>query len=257
MPGVAQHQHVGAAVGLVGREVGDARRDQRDGGQHQRVVGRGDGGDAADEIGTRVEEVEVVGGVLLAPAQDARQHARVVLLFRSVRSMPRWTAQDSAADSPPLALICGSSASSRSGNVADVRARLAQPGERLLECARHRRLTISSTIVCGTAMRSPSSGKAAGALDRLAGQHGVEHGAAADRRPPADRRNRARARAGTRRSVGTRRAVGLKPTMPHSAAGMRQEPPVSVPRPPQAMASATETAAPEEEPPGMRADARS
>jgi len=30
-------------------------------------------------------------------------------------------------------------------------------------------------------------------------------------------------------SVGTRDLVGLKPTIPHSAAGMRVEPPVSVP----------------------------
>ena len=51
-------------------------------------------------------------------------------------------------------------------------------------------------------------------------------------------------------AVGTRRAVGLNPTMPHSAAGMRQEPPVSVPSAPNAMASVTDTAAPEDEPPG-------
>jgi hypothetical protein len=57
--------------------------------------------------------------------------------------------------------------------------------------------------------------------------------------------------------VGTRLAVGLKPTRPHSAAGMRSEPPVSEPRPASAMPSATDTAAPEDEPPGMRPVARS
>ena len=46
--------------------------------------------------------------------------------------------------------------------------------------------------------------------------------------------------------------VGLKPTMPHNAAGIRTEPPVSVPIATIAPPSATETAAPEEEPPGMQ-----
>ena len=54
-----------------------------------------------------------------------------------------------------------------------------------------------------------------------------------------------------------RRAVGLKPVRPHNAAGMRTEPPVSVPRPIAAMPSDTDTAAPEDEPPGMRPVARS
>jgi hypothetical protein len=45
--------------------------------------------------------------------------------------------------------------------------------------------------------------------------------------------------------------------MPHSAVGMRQEPPVSVPSAPTAMASVTDTAAPDEEPPGIRPAARS
>ena len=55
---------------------------------------------------------------------------------------------------------------------------------------------------------------------------------------------------------GMREAVGLKPTMPHIAAGMRHEPPVSVPIAAAAMPSATDTAAPEEEPPGMRPASR-
>jgi hypothetical protein len=53
-------------------------------------------------------------------------------------------------------------------------------------------------------------------------------------------------------SAGTSRAVLLKPTMPFSAAGMRIEPPVSEPSPMNAAPVATEMAAPEEEPPGMR-----
>lgn len=53
--------------------------------------------------------------------------------------------------------------------------------------------------------------------------------------------------------IGTRRWLGLKPTMPHSAAGMRVEPPVSEPMAIAHMPSATATAPPEVEPPGMRA----
>ena len=53
-------------------------------------------------------------------------------------------------------------------------------------------------------------------------------------------------------SVGTRRAVLLKPTMPFSAAGMRIDPPVSEPKPMNAEPVATETAAPEDDPPGTR-----
>ena len=53
-------------------------------------------------------------------------------------------------------------------------------------------------------------------------------------------------------SRGTRACVGLKPTRPHKAAGMRTEPPVSLPIATTLWPSATATAAPEEEPPGMR-----
>ena len=62
---------------------------------------------------------------------------------------------------------------------------------------------------------------------------------------------------GKQPSCGTRRAVGLKPARPFRAAGMRTEPPVSVPMAATAMPSATETAAPEEEPPGIRRFSRS
>ena len=51
---------------------------------------------------------------------------------------------------------------------------------------------------------------------------------------------------------GMREAVGLKPLTPHNAAGKRTEPRVSEPKPITHIASATETAAPEEDPPGTR-----
>ena len=53
-------------------------------------------------------------------------------------------------------------------------------------------------------------------------------------------------------SVGTRCLLGFQPTRPHSAAGMRVEPPVSVPMAISHMPSATATAPPEVEPPGTR-----
>ena len=62
---------------------------------------------------------------------------------------------------------------------------------------------------------------------------------------------------GTAPARDTRFAVGFKPTMPLRAAGMRHEPPVSVPRLTAVMSSAIATAAPLDEPPGMRPVARS
>src|SRR5579871_2324613 len=52
-------------------------------------------------------------------------------------------------------------------------------------------------------------------------------------------------------SNGTRRCVGLKPTTPQRAAGTRIDPMVSDPIAPRAMPSATDTAAPDDEPPGI------
>src|SRR4029079_6265377 len=52
--------------------------------------------------------------------------------------------------------------------------------------------------------------------------------------------------------VGIRHLLGLKPTMPHSAAGMRVEPPVSLPIVISHRWSPTAMAPPEVEPPGIR-----
>jgi hypothetical protein len=51
----------------------------------------------------------------------------------------------------------------------------------------------------------------------------------------------------------TRYCVGLKPAIPQNAAGIRTDPPVSVPIATTAWPSPTETAAPDDEPPGIRA----
>src|SRR5262249_45741403 len=54
------------------------------------------------------------------------------------------------------------------------------------------------------------------------------------------------------RSCGTRPSVCLKPTTPQHAAGMRLDPPPSVPMPIGASPAATAAAAPPEDPPGVR-----
>src|SRR5215207_1372858 len=54
----------------------------------------------------------------------------------------------------------------------------------------------------------------------------------------------------------TRPFVGFRPTMPHTDAGARIEPVVSVPRAPKQSSAATATAAPPEEPDGTRSNAQ-
>src|SRR5207245_4865402 len=53
-------------------------------------------------------------------------------------------------------------------------------------------------------------------------------------------------------SIGTRPNVGLKPTMPQHAAGMRIDPPVSVPSAPATSPSASAAAEPPLEPPAVK-----
>ncbi len=111
-------------------------------------------------------------------------------------------------------------------------------------------------MVCGTAMRSASSGNGvrstAGSPERTPSRS-AQHSTLAANGPTES----SELESGKAPCVGTRVAVGLNPTTPQKAAGMRHEPPVSVPMAPSAMASETDTAAPDDEPPGMRADARS
>ena len=57
-------------------------------------------------------------------------------------------------------------------------------------------------------------------------------------------------------SVGMRCRLGLKPTIPHNAAGIRTEPPVSLPMAISQRPSEAATAAPADEPPGTRARSR-
>ena len=58
---------------------------------------------------------------------------------------------------------------------------------------------------------------------------------------------------GTTPRVGSTPQPGLKPTQPHSAAGMRTEPAVSVPSASGTMPAATAAAEPPEEPPVVSA----
>ena len=69
---------------------------------------------------------------------------------------------------------------------------------------------------------------------------------------PAARRDRASATAGRRPSRPISPNVGFRPTMPHAAAGILIDPPVSVPMVPSAMPAATLAADPPLDPPGDR-----
>ena len=73
---------------------------------------------------------------------------------------------------------------------------------------------------------------------------------------PSVRRGRSSARAGSSRSCGTRSNVGLNPTTPHQAAGIRIDPPESVPRARSTSPAAIAAAEPPLEPPARRPGAR-
>ena len=167
----------------------------------------------------------------------------------------RCRAQASTAEKPPGALICAISASSRSGS-----STIAAPAAERRDSARSKATatagcSASSISVPGSARRAPA---------RLRGA--TASGAPAS--TPSTSRQSATLRviahtvssvndSGKAPASGVRRCVFLKPTSPHSAAGTRIEPPVSDPSPATARPSATETAAPDDEPPGMRATAAS
>src|SRR5690606_13727269 len=108
----------------------------------------------------------------------------------------------------------------------------------------------------GTAKRNCFSEGATGAAcicpDRMASRV-AQHATEAARGPMESRLKDS----GNAPACGTRRAVGLKPTRPQNAEGIRTEPPVSVPMAATDIRSATETPAPEDDPPGIRPVARS
>ena len=113
----------------------------------------------------------------------------------------------------------------------------------------------SSTTVCGTPILSPATGRARPIWPRALPS------AASRRRQQSTERAigpsvSSVGESGTTPAIGCRPAVGLNPVSPHSAAGMRTDPAVSVPIAATAMPSVTETAAPEDEPPGMRSSSR-
>ena len=115
----------------------------------------------------------------------------------------------------------------------------------------------SWTIVVGTPKRNPLTGKGEGeahtsppaiaasssAQQAIEGASGPAESSVPDK--------------GKTPSSGIRPVVVLSPVTPQNAAGIRTEPPVSEPMAAAAMPSATETAAPEDDPPGMRPRGRS
>ena len=109
----------------------------------------------------------------------------------------------------------------------------------------------SSITVFGMPRRRPSGGMAAGTSQGSLAMIASVSAQHATLTPIGPIESRV-VESGTAPSRGTRYWVGLNPTRPHSAAGIRTEPPVSVPIATAAMPSATETGAPAEEPPGIR-----
>ena len=136
------------------------------------------------------------------------------------------------------------------------RAGLAQRAQGGIEGARDGGLDVVEHHGLRHRQAQPSSGNGGRSRDRFAGENRVEHRAACDRRRQrADRIERGRER--ERACVGTRCAVGLNPTMPQSAAGMRHGAAGVGAERAERHAVGTETAAPEDEPPGMRPALRS
>ena len=109
----------------------------------------------------------------------------------------------------------------------------------------------SNTCERGTSRRSPSTGIGAGAS---AGSPAITASAIAQHAMllASGPIESSVVESGTTPSRGMRCCVGLNPARPHNAAGMRTEPPVSLPIATTACPSPTDTAAPEDEPPGIR-----
>ena len=194
---VAQHEKVDLAVGVIGHEIGDRRGRHRHGGHHQRVIGGGDRGNATDEIRPRVDEIDVVGGVLLPPAQETGEHARIVLLF----GLGDQRAMDGVRfgrGQPALGVDLRELGQFAQRDIDDARAGFAQRGQGGIERARHRRF--DAVEHHGLRHRQPQPVEREGRKigRRLARENRIEHGAASDRRrqrPDRIERGRERKRA--------------------------------------------------------------
>ena len=164
----------------------------------------------------------------------------------------RWIEKASAAAKPPLAFTA--TMSSISGIGSSVTRAPASPS--CLRAAPKRVPTVlsqsPSSMPCGTPSRRPPSGTASSGTKSSPAITASALAQSATLRASGPIKSSENDN-GNAPSVGTRHALGLKPTMPHSAAGMRVEPPVSVPIAMSHMRSAAATAAPDEEPPGTRA----
>ena len=161
-------------------------------------------------------------------------------------SRSRWTVKASAGCTPPRALTLRHAVEQRQRLVGQPRAGLFQPVDR-------RRKALADGVV-------EIVQRHALARCRCAGRRAAPARAARSPRPPSphrpwrNRRPSARSARSSRccRTAERRRRsemrcrLGLKPTMPHSAAGMRVEPPVSLPMAISHMPSATATAPPDD-----------
>ena len=141
------------------RHLGDGRRDDRRGRQHQHVeIGEPRIHRARSGAARSLHHLDIVGG------RDVARRARC--RTRTFGSMPaprrssrsRWMAKASAGAKPPLALTCAMSSSSGSFSLRQPRAGLLQPVERVAESASP---TVSSRFSSGRPCAMPSAGRRA------------------------------------------------------------------------------------------------
>ena len=221
--------------------LGDGRRDDGHGGRQHGVEAVQGGFHAGDPVGAGVRPGRCIRRPSWLRRADAHAHARVVvgLVLCEQRAVPgvAFGGREAAGG-----LDGRQGRRVRRSAISSMRApaRAASPGVR--SKARATVASSASSIrVCGDG--EAVGGQAACRRATRCARPGPR--AQRPRRAPSAswrRPCRAWSTAAARPSVGTSRAVFLKPTMPHSAAGMRIEPPVSEPRPMKAAPVATDTA---------------
>ena len=199
--------------------------------------------DAGDEVGALAEQADVVDRGHLPSALDADAHARVIvsaaprqeLLMPGDRPRQRREAAFGVDGSILAERLERELDDAGAGAGERARPRARKPPRQRLEFVQHHGL--------GNAEAERRRPHRAGTTAGSPAMHRVGEGAAGD----ADA-NRADGieRGGERHGAVARNryCVGFNPTRPQSAAGMRTEPPVSVPIATAAMPSATEIGAP-------------
>ena len=230
---------------------GGADRLRRDGqrGQQQRVhAARRAASTSRDQHVAAAPRAQVVLGQDVARRLPAGRGRTACSRRASPRSCSRGTRPPRPA--PASRRSARVSAACGIVTVSSVTPDCRQPPARALERRGHVRVQVIEEV--GARNAEPQAARAPGCRAGRRLRRRSARRAAAARRPrcgtagPRDRRSGS---AGTTPPVGTSPNEGFRPTTPHAAAGMRIEPPVSVPIDAHAMPVATETAEPPDDPP--------